>query len=99
MDEVPATPEGLHVFETRVYYLPETGEIVDVHQFVGAPGDTPSKEVVADEMSAGEERVQKRIEGAKYLVVDTRDIRSMEHGMRVDPARGRLQAADDSGPD
>jgi hypothetical protein len=96
MVETPATPEGLIVFETRVYYHPETGEIVDIHQFVGSPGDAPSSAVVAEEMSAGEERVQKRAEESRYLVVSSEDVKEMEHGIRVDPVRRLLQSAEDS---
>jgi hypothetical protein len=47
-------------------------------------------------MSAGEERVQKRAEGSRYLVVASENIQEMEHGIRVDPVRRLLQSAEDS---
>lgn len=54
MDDTPVVPNGLQILATRVHFRVDTGEILDVHQFIGAPGETSSPSLVAAEMAAGE---------------------------------------------
>ena len=84
MSEQPASPPGLHVFETRVYFDTETGDVISAHQVVGPPGESFSADQVETEMDDFEESLRVRHPAVDYIVVDPQDLKGSEHGMKVD---------------
>jgi len=90
MSQHPAPPPGLQVYETRLYFDPETGNVLSVHQLVSAPGEQLSSEEIDAEMSAFEESVRKRHSNVDFLVVEPGDLNAGDEGLSVDVKRRSL---------
>jgi hypothetical protein len=84
MSEQPASPPGLQLYETRVYFDPKSGEVIGTHQLVGAAGEPLSPEQTEAEMREFEERMRERHTGVDFLVVDAAELRMSEKGMLID---------------
>jgi hypothetical protein len=87
VSEQPALPMGLQTAEVRVYYEPDSGRVVHVHQLVSAPGEELDAQRIEDEMAAFEEVLRSRHPGILYLVVAADDLPRSGQGMRVDVER------------
>jgi hypothetical protein len=84
MSEQPASPPGLQVYETRVYFDPKSGEVIETHQLVGAPGEPLSPQQVEAEMKEFERSMRERRPGLDFIVVDEQELQTSEKGMLVD---------------
>lgn len=84
MNDQPASPPGLQVFEARIYFDPETGDVVSAHQVVGPPGDYLSSEQIQAETVDFEESIRQRYPAVDFIVVDPRELEGSGHGMKVD---------------
>jgi hypothetical protein len=84
MSEQPASPPGLQVYETRVYFDPKSGKVLGTHQLVGAAGERLTTEQTEAEMKEFEERMRERHTGVDFVVVDAAELETSEKGMLVD---------------
>jgi hypothetical protein len=95
MQEQPSGPEGtLQVQQIRVYYDPESGDIVHVHQLVAMADETLDERRIDDEMTAFEQSLRERHATAlEYLIVDEallQEAISPEVNLKVDVSARRL---------
>lgn len=95
MKEQPSGPEGtLQVQQIRVYYDPESGDIVHVHQLVAMADESLDERRIDDEMRAFEESLRERHPTAlEYLIVDEASLQeavSPEVNLKVDVSAKRL---------
>jgi hypothetical protein len=84
MSEQPASPPGLQVYETRVYFDPKSGGVIEMHRLVGAAGEPLSPEQTEAEMKEFDGRMRERHPGVDFIVVDAEELRMSEKGMLVD---------------
>jgi hypothetical protein len=84
MSEQPASPPGLQVFATRVYFDPKNGEVVETHQLVGAAGEPLSPRQIEAEMADFEGKMRERHPGIDFIVVDEQELQTSAKGMLVD---------------
>jgi hypothetical protein len=96
LENQPAGPEGLKVEQVRVYYDPESGEVLHVHQLVSPPGEELESERVEDEMRVFEESLRQRYPDIRYLTMGEADLPKFGEGIRVDVEQGRLVAVEAS---
>ena len=60
MSEAGLSAPDLQIVQTRVYYDPETGDIVHVHRLAVATGDTLEQDRVEEEMAVFEASLEQR---------------------------------------
>jgi hypothetical protein len=91
--EHPGAPEQPRPQEIRVYYSPETGEIVHVHA-LATPGQDLDRKRVAEELSPLEASLRERHQrSVEYLTVEEADLRELTRPgieIRVDVETKRL---------
>lgn len=103
MTEQPSGPEGtLQVQQIRVYYDPESGQIVHVHQLVAIADEPLDERRINEEMTAFEESLRERHAAAlEYLIVDEallQEAVSPAVNLRVDVPEKRLIRDQSSNP-
>jgi hypothetical protein len=91
MSEQPAAPEGLQVAQTRVYYEPDSGRVVHVHQLVSSSGEELDAQRIEEEMTAFDEVVRARHGDLRSLVVEAADVPASDEAVTVDVPGQRLR--------
>jgi hypothetical protein len=84
----------MQVYETRIYFRPQSGEIVHVHQLAAGPGDALDRERVLEEMNAFGSAVEQRMGEIDFLIVEESDILTDGRPLSVDIEHRRLVARD-----
>jgi hypothetical protein len=84
MSELPASPPGLQVFETRVYFNRQTGKVISVHQLVSAAGELLDADNMRAEMSEFEKSLRQRHPDVEFISVEWEQILDSRHGMKID---------------
>jgi hypothetical protein len=84
----------MHVYETRIYFRPQSGEVVHVHQLAGAPAEDLDRERVAEEMNAFHSALEQRLGDVDFLVVEESDLPEEDKPVRVDIEHRRLVPRD-----
>jgi hypothetical protein len=91
--EQPRPPEQPQPQEIRVYYSPETGEVVHVHTLV-TPGQYIDSKRIAEEFSPWEESLRERHQSPlEYLTMQGAELRELIRpgiAIRVDVEAKRL---------
>ena len=90
MSEQPAVPDELQVAQTRVYYDPDSGRVLHVHQLMASPAEPLDGQRIEDEMTAFEEVVRARHGGLGFLVVPAEDLPAPGEPVTVDVPGQRL---------
>ena len=84
MSELPASPPGLQVFETRVYFDRQAGKVISVHQLVSAAGELLDADNMRAEMSEFEKSLRQRHPDVDFISVEWEQILDSRHWMKID---------------
>jgi hypothetical protein len=75
MSEPGMSAPGLQILQTRVYYDPQTGDIVHVHRLAVATGDMLEQDRIEEEMAVFEASLEQRHgRPLDHIVVDDAEL-------------------------